>query len=78
VLAPILVLMLVVSLNLSFVAPQGRYLFPALAAISCLFAFGLAELPGRTGRWAPLAAPAFLLAVNVYALVLVATSFARA
>lgn len=77
VLAPMLILGLVLYRNLSFDAPQGRYLFVALPAISCLFAFGLAELPGRLGRWSLVAAPAFLVITNVYSLWLVWGAFAR-
>jgi len=78
VFAPLLILALVLYRNLSFNAPQGRYFFAALPAISCLFAFGLAELPGRAGRWALVAAPSFLVAANVYSLWFVWVAFARA
>lgn len=78
VLAPMLVLAVVLYRNLSFNAAQGRYLFVALPAISCLFTFGLAELPHRIGRWALIAAPAFLLAANLFSLLFVWSAFARA
>jgi len=77
VLAPMLLLALVLYRNLSFNAPQGRYFFPALPAISCLFAFGHAELRGRLGRWSLVAAPAFLVAANLYSLWFVWGAFAR-
>jgi 4-amino-4-deoxy-L-arabinose transferase-like glycosyltransferase len=77
VVAPILVLGLVLYANLTFIAPQGRYFFPALVALSVIFAFGLSELPRRFARAALLTAPLFLLAANVYSLILVATSFVR-
>ena len=78
VLAPMLILALVLYRNLGYNAAQGRYFFVALPAISCLFAFGLAELPGRLGRWSLAAAPAFLLAANLYSLWFVWVTFARA
>lgn len=77
VLAPLLVLVLVLYANLTFIAPQGRYFFPALVALSLLFTFGLAELPRGIGPRAVSAAPLFLLAVNGYSLVLVASAFVR-
>jgi hypothetical protein len=77
VLAPLIVLVLVVYANLSFIAPQGRYFFPAIVALSVLFAFGLSELRGRFGKAAVAVAPLFLLIVNVFSLILVATSFVR-
>jgi hypothetical protein len=77
VLAPMLILAVVLYRNLSFNAAQGRYFFVALPAISCLFAFGLAELPPRLGRWPLVAAPAFLIAVNLYSLWFVLDVFAR-
>jgi hypothetical protein len=36
--------------NATFVQHQGRYLFPALAAIAALFSLGLREVAGRTAR----------------------------
>jgi 4-amino-4-deoxy-L-arabinose transferase-like glycosyltransferase len=78
VLAPMLILAVVLYRNLSFNAAQGRYLFAALPAISCLFAFGLAELPARLGRWPLVAGPAFLIIANVYSLWFVWSAFIRA
>ncbi len=40
------VLAVVVRINLSFTQPQGRYMFPALPAMSLLCALGLQSLPG--------------------------------
>ncbi len=42
---PILSLAIAVYINLTFSQPQGRYLFPALAAIALLAALGLEGLP---------------------------------
>jgi 4-amino-4-deoxy-L-arabinose transferase-like glycosyltransferase len=57
-------LAMVVRINLDFNQPQGRYLFPALAAIAVLTAGGLERLP----RWSPRAAgvvAAALLVANL-------------
>jgi hypothetical protein len=64
---PILNFVGVIQLNLSFDQPQGRYLFPALAAIGLLVALGLESLPfwRRSLHWALLAA---LLAFNIFIL----------
>jgi len=78
ILAPLLILPLVVYANLTFIAWQGRYFFPALPAVSLLLAFGLNELPRQTRRWGVLLAPGFTLAANLYALFLVASSMVRA
>jgi len=78
VLAPLLILVLVVYANLTFSQPQGRYFFPALVAISLLLTLGLSELRGRVGRVLLLVAPAYVIAANLYSLVLVASSFVRA
>jgi 4-amino-4-deoxy-L-arabinose transferase-like glycosyltransferase len=43
---PALALGVVIHINLTFSQPQGRYLFPALAAIAVLAALGLEALPG--------------------------------
>ncbi len=43
--APLIVFALTVQLNLTFTQPQGRYLFPALSAITILTAMGLESLP---------------------------------
>ena len=77
VLAPLVILVLVVYANLTFIAPQGRYFFPALVALSLAFTFGLAELPRPIGPPAVIVAPLFLLAVNAFSLVLVVASFVR-
>jgi len=78
VLAPGILLALVLYANLTFNAPQGRYFFPALAAISCLLALGLAELPRWLARWSLIAVPVFLVGANLYSLWLVWGVFARA
>lgn len=57
-------LAMVIRINLDFNQPQGRYLFPALAAIAILTAAGLERLP----RWSPRIAgmlAATLLAANL-------------
>ncbi|MBI4299880.1 MAG: hypothetical protein HY677_02000 [Chloroflexi bacterium] len=55
--------------NLTFIQPQGRYLFPALIPIGTFFALGLNELsPQRLGKPALLIALLVLLYVNRYAL----------
>ena len=77
VLAPMILLVLVVYANLTFNAPQGRYFFPALVAISSVLALGLAELPRPLGRWLLIVTPAFLIGTNLYSLWFVWGAFAR-
>lgn len=43
---PILNLLIVIYINLSFNQPQGRYMFPSLPAIGLLVALGFEGLPG--------------------------------
>jgi hypothetical protein len=76
VLAPIILLILVIYANLTFNAPQGRYFFPALVAISMLWILGLAELRRPMERLA-VVAPAFLVFANLYSLAYVAIAFAH-
>jgi hypothetical protein len=65
----VLNLAVVVHINLSFSQPQGRYLFPALAALGGIVAMGLAALPwGRAAPALGVCGAAGLLAVNAYAL----------
>ncbi len=64
---PVLNLLVVIYINLSFTQPQGRYMFPALPAIGLLVALGLEGLPG----WRPsaqLGLLAGMLAFNVFVL----------
>ncbi len=75
ILAPVLAFLVVAFVNLTFTAPQGRYLFPALNAISLLFVFGAAELPAMLRRLILPAMPSFLLLTNLYSLWLVRTLF---
>lgn len=76
VLAPGMILILIISTNLSFNRAQGRYLFPALLPISFLFILGLDGLPPLFRRVFVPAAPIFLLLTNVYALWLVGVASA--
>ncbi len=43
--------LLVVVINFSYVAWQGRYLFPALPALGVLLALGVEGLPRWSGRY---------------------------
>lgn len=43
-------LVTVVYINLTLSQPQGRFMFPSLAAIVTLSAIGLEQLPGWSGR----------------------------
>jgi len=64
---PLLNLLIVVYINLSFSQPQGRYMFPALPAIGLLLALGLEALP----KWRPsiqLGLIGGLFALNVFIL----------
>ncbi len=62
----LVVALLFVRFNMQYFQAQGRYLYPAIAAIAVGLAFGAGRLPG--GRWHPLVAGALLLALNVSAL----------
>jgi len=64
---PLLNLMIVIYINLSFSQPQGRYMFPALAAIGVLLALGMEGLPGWR-RSVQLGLVGTLLATNVFIL----------
>ncbi len=75
VLAPALAFLVIVYVNTTFTAPQGRYLFPALGVISPLFVMGLAELPAAWNRLLMVAAPLFLLLTNLFSLWLVRSTF---
>jgi Predicted membrane protein (DUF2142) len=48
---PVLSLLLLVWLNLTFSQPQGRYMFPALTTIALLLALGLEAWPWWSPRW---------------------------
>lgn len=50
-LIPALNLIVLLYLNLNYVAWQGRYLFPALPALGLLLALGLESLPRWSGRF---------------------------
>ena len=69
--APLFAFLVIAYVNLTFIAPQGRYLFPAIGAISLVFVFGLAELPTKVNRLLLGVAPLFLLVTNFYSLWLV-------
>lgn len=64
---PILNLLVVVNINLSFDQPQGRYMFPAIAAIGLLVALGLESWPfwRRSSHWLLLGG---MLAFNIFIL----------
>lgn len=64
---PLLSLGIVVKINLTFFQPQGRYMFPAVAAIALLEALGLEQLPGWSNRAAVILSGA-LCALNIYIL----------
>jgi Dolichyl-phosphate-mannose-protein mannosyltransferase len=64
---PVLSLVLLIQLNLTFAQPQGRYLFPALTTIAVLVAMGLEALPGW-GRRSSILAVITLALINVAAL----------
>lgn len=66
--APLLDLFVVGYVNLTFIAPQGRYLFPAIAAISLVFVFGIAEMPAVIRRPMLGIASVFLFTANIYSL----------
>jgi hypothetical protein len=67
-------LAMVIRINLDFNQPQGRYLFPALAAIAILTAGGLERLP----RWSPRAAGGLAAALLVANLAIAWRVVARA
>jgi 4-amino-4-deoxy-L-arabinose transferase-like glycosyltransferase len=75
ILAPLMALAVIVYVNFTFTAPQGRYFFPELGLVSLIFVFGVAELPPILGRWLIIAMPIFLLLVNLYSLWLVSVAF---
>lgn len=75
--APLLALAAIIYVNFTFTAPQGRYFFPALDAISLLFVLGLAELTTFLRRPLLIGAPLFLLLTNFYSLWLVSSAFGR-
>jgi 4-amino-4-deoxy-L-arabinose transferase-like glycosyltransferase len=64
---PILNLLVVININLSFDQPQGRYMFPAIGAIGLLAALGLESLPfwRRSSHWLLLGG---MLAFNIFIL----------
>jgi len=64
---PLLNLLIVIYINLSFSQPQGRFMFPALPAIGLLAALGLENLP-RWGRSVQIAFIVGLAAINVFIL----------
>jgi 4-amino-4-deoxy-L-arabinose transferase-like glycosyltransferase len=70
----VLALAVVVRINLSFDQPQGRYLFPALAAFAVLAAAGLERLP----RWSPGASAVLAAALLVANLAIVSLVVAPA
>ncbi len=73
--APLMAFLVIVYINFTFLAPQGRYFFPELAIISVIFVFGIAELPAIMRRSLFVAAPLFLLLANVYSLWYVASVY---
>lgn len=78
ILAPFLAFLTIVYFNLNFSQPQGRYLFPALNAISLVFVLGLDGLPTVLRRPLLVIAPLFLLLTNLYSLWVVYNIFPRA
>lgn len=74
---PLAVFLVIVYVNLTFIAPQGRYFFPVLDVISFIFVLGLAELPIAWRRLSLVVAPLFLLGANIYSLWLVWHTFTR-
>jgi hypothetical protein len=69
ILAVLSTLAVVVYMNLSFTAPQGRYMFPALPALGLLAAVGVAGLPTALAPWgSPVGLGLLLLVLNLYAL----------
>ena len=50
-----------VGINLGYTQPQGRYMFPALAALGTMFGIGLSALPG----WRPVATRVLLVTLAV-------------
>jgi 4-amino-4-deoxy-L-arabinose transferase-like glycosyltransferase len=58
----VLNLMVVIDLNLSFDQPQGRYMFPALAAIAVLLGLGFESLPFWSKRRSQFAIAGWALA----------------
>lgn len=68
--APILCLGIVIYINLTFTQPQGRYLFPALAAFAVLAALGIQNLPrwSQHARLGSISIVAALAALNAYVL----------
>ena len=75
IMAPLMALTVIVYVNFTFTAPQGRYFFPVLIPLSLLFVFGLAELPVVLRRPLLFGTPVFLLFTNVYSLWLVTSTF---
>ena len=65
---PLLNLMVVVYINLTFDQPQGRYMFPSLPALAVLVAMGLEYLPQWTSRLSRGLAVALAL-VNLYVVI---------
>lgn len=65
---PLSALAITVYLNLTFTQPQGRLLFPGLAALALLTSRGLEALP-RWGRKMTYSLLGVLLAVNLYSVV---------
>jgi 4-amino-4-deoxy-L-arabinose transferase-like glycosyltransferase len=65
---PLLNLMVVVYINLTFEQPQGRYMFPSLPALALLVAVGLEYLPQWTSGLSRCLAAALAI-VNLYVLV---------
>jgi 4-amino-4-deoxy-L-arabinose transferase-like glycosyltransferase len=64
-------LLVVIDFNLMFDQPQGRYMFPSLAAISILVALGLENLPYWSRTMRRVLVTAFFL-INIYVLLTVA------
>ncbi|MDO8672838.1 MAG: hypothetical protein Q7O66_15625 [Dehalococcoidia bacterium] len=61
-----------IRINLSILTPQGRYIFPALAAWSVVAFWGLWRILPPTGREiAGVVVPCFMLIFNLYSLLLV-------
>ena len=50
-----------VGINLGYTQAQGRYMFPALAALGTMFGIGLSTLPG----WRPVATRVLLVTLAV-------------
>ncbi|HYL98104.1 MAG TPA: hypothetical protein VEZ90_04055, partial [Blastocatellia bacterium] len=63
----VLNLAVVIYINLTFGQPQGRYMFPSLAAAAVLCALGLESLP-YSGKIAWVAGVGFMLLMNIYLL----------